>query len=211
MPITKRKENNMNNKDVRWTAAFLAALMMVPASSWAFGGGRGEGRMGPPSEAIEACKGKTEGTEVEFSSRRGDKVKATCRMMPVPEGFAGEDGPMGKDLMAKKLGLNDSQKEKINALLKTEQEKSAPLRQQIEESRDQLRKTSLATPFNETAVQAVAAKIAKLKTEMMVSRARVKSEIYALLTTEQRAQAEKLRLPRGPRYGQHMPHFGWED
>lgn len=202
----------MNGKGIRWTAALLAVVVMVPASSWAFKGGRGEGRMGPPSEAIEACKGKTEGTEVEFTTRRGDKVKATCRMMPVPEGFAGDEGPRGmKGRMAQELGLSDSQKKQVKELLKAEQEKSAPLRQQIEENREQLRKASLTAPFNEAAVRALAAKHAQLKTELIVSRARVGSEISALLTPEQRTQAEKLRLPTGSRHGQHMPHFGWED
>jgi Spy/CpxP family protein refolding chaperone len=168
--------------------------------------------MGPPSEAIEACKGKTEGTEVEFTTRRGDKVKATCRMMPVPEGFAGDEGPRGmKGRMAQELGLSESQKKQINALLKAEQEKSAPLREQIEENREQLRKASLTAPFNEAAVRELAAKQAQLKTELLVSHARVKSEISALLTPEQRARAEKLRPPMGPRPGQHMPHFGWDD
>lgn len=199
-------------KSMRWTAAVLAAAVMIPASSWAFRGGRGEGPMGPPSEAIEACKGKAAGTAVEFTNRRGDKVTATCRMMPVPEGFAGEDGPRGmKGRMAQELGLNDSQKEKINALLKTEREKSEPLRKQIDENREQLRKASLTTPFNETTVRALATKLAQLKTDMMISHARVKSEISALLTPEQRAQAEKFQPPMGRRHGQGGPRCGWDD
>jgi Spy/CpxP family protein refolding chaperone len=168
--------------------------------------------MGPPSEALEACKGKAEGTVVEFLNRRGDKVAATCRMMPVPEGFGEKGGPGGmKGRMAQELGLSDSQKEKIDALLKAEQEKSAPLRKQIDENREQLRKASLTTPFNETSVRALATKLAQLKTDMMISHARVKSEISALLTPEQRAQAEKLQPPMGRGHGHAGPQCGWND
>lgn len=198
-------------KGIRWTAAVLAVAVMVPASSWAFRGGRGEGPMGPPAEALEACKGKAEGTAVEFLNRRGDKVAATCRMMPVPEGGRGMGGPQGmKGRMVQELGLSDSQKEKIDALLKAEQEKTGPLRKQIDEARQQFHKASLATPFNEASIRTLATKVAQLKTEMMVSHARVRSEISALLTPEQRAQAEKFQPPMGLP-GKGGPHFGWDD
>ncbi|AWB65710.1 hypothetical protein C2869_04315 [Saccharobesus litoralis] len=39
-------------------------------------------KFGPPPEAIEACKGKAEGQEVSFTTRRGDELDATCRKLP---------------------------------------------------------------------------------------------------------------------------------
>jgi len=46
----------------------------------------------PPQEAIDACKGKSEGTSVEFTTPRGT-LKGTCKSMngqlvAVPEGGA---------------------------------------------------------------------------------------------------------------------------
>jgi hypothetical protein len=38
-----------------------------------------EGAMKPPPEAIEACKGKSEGTAVQFITPRGDTFKGVCR------------------------------------------------------------------------------------------------------------------------------------
>jgi hypothetical protein len=35
----------------------------------------------PPQEAYTACKGKTEGTVVEFTTPRGETVKGVCRLM----------------------------------------------------------------------------------------------------------------------------------
>jgi len=38
-----------------------------------------EGRMKPPPEAIAACKGKSEGTVVQFRTSRGDTFKGVCK------------------------------------------------------------------------------------------------------------------------------------
>jgi hypothetical protein len=36
---------------------------------------------GPPPEAVAACKGKTEGTKVQFTGHRGEKVSGVCKKM----------------------------------------------------------------------------------------------------------------------------------
>ena len=46
-----------------------------------------KGPKGSIGKAIEACKDKTEGDAVEFVTPHGDKVKATCRIMALPENF----------------------------------------------------------------------------------------------------------------------------
>jgi periplasmic protein CpxP/Spy len=129
---------------------------------------------------------------------------------PAGEEWAGGNSAPLIDRLAKALDLSDVQKEKISAILKAEREKIAPLRQQMAENREQLRQAALAVPFDESAVRAIAAKAAPLVTELMVSGARVKNGINALLTPEQRTQAEKLRMLMGPRPG-HMLHFGFEE
>jgi hypothetical protein len=70
----------------------LLLMGLVVTVIWASDGRPGQGRMGPPPEAIEACKGKTEGAAVEFKDPRGQSVKAICRscnssLAAVPEGF----------------------------------------------------------------------------------------------------------------------------
>lgn len=74
---------------------FVSALVSV----WAMDGPPGSGgKMGPPPETIEACKDKAEGTAVEITTPRGDKIKATCKqvndqLVAVPEGgFRGRKG-----------------------------------------------------------------------------------------------------------------------
>jgi|SRR5208282_68988 len=40
-----------------------------------------QGSMKPPPEAITACKGKSEGTFVQFTTSRGDTLKGVCRQV----------------------------------------------------------------------------------------------------------------------------------
>jgi len=89
----------MNKNLIGTMAGLLLLIGSAPAVVLAFDGPSGRGdRMGPPPEAIEACKGKTEGDAVEFTTPRGDKVTATCKLVDsqlvaVPEGgFRGQKG-----------------------------------------------------------------------------------------------------------------------
>lgn len=40
-----------------------------------------QGSMKPPPEAIAVCKGKSEGTIVQFKTSRGDTLKGVCRQV----------------------------------------------------------------------------------------------------------------------------------
>ena len=127
-------------------------------------------------------------------------------------GFHGKGGGPGMRMerMAEVLDLTDTQKEKVSAILKAEQEKTAPLRQQLAENREKMMQTTLPEKFDEAAVRAIATKQAQIKTEMMVSHARAKSEIHALLTPEQRTLAQKLGPMMGPRH-ERMQRFGGDE
>lgn len=48
-------------------------------------GGQGGRPSGPPQEFIDVCKGKAAGTVVQVKTPRGDTMKATCKMVAVPE------------------------------------------------------------------------------------------------------------------------------
>jgi hypothetical protein len=61
-------------------------------------GGR-RGQMGPPTEAYEACKDKSEGDSVEITTPRGETLKAVCKQIngklaAMPEG--GLRGPQAE-------------------------------------------------------------------------------------------------------------------
>ncbi len=196
------------------SAVILALAAMVPTAGLAFGGHWGDGNPnGPPQEAIDACAEMSEGDTVQFRSPRGDTVSGICRdirggLIAVPEGgFSGRHRGMGPgkriDRMAKKLDLTEAQKKQVTAILASEREKAEPLRQQLADNRENLRKAIEAEPFDEATVRALAQSQNEARVELVVSRARAKSQIYALLTPEQRELARKLGPMGEGRHGRH--------
>ena len=83
----------MKNAKMKTIICLLVLVSLVPVTSWAYGNdGEGKHRTGPPSEAIEACKGKQVGDDVKFTGRRGEALTATCeqrhnQLVAVPEGM----------------------------------------------------------------------------------------------------------------------------
>ena len=63
--------------------------------------------MKPPPEAIEACKGKSEGTTVQFTTSRGDTLKGVCKqfegvLAAMPErGAPSSEGKQPKEYYSK--------------------------------------------------------------------------------------------------------------
>ena len=201
---------------IKKTAVILALAAMVPAAGLAFDGHWCGGRSkGPPQEAIAACADLNEGDTVQFTSPRGNTVTGICRevgggLVAVPDkGSHGKHRAMGPgkriDRMAKKLHLTEAQKEQVKAILASERDKIEPLRQQLAENRENLRKAIEADPFNEATVRALAASQNETRVELVVFRARTKSQIYALLTPEQRELTKTL----GPRGEGRDGHRHW--
>jgi protein CpxP len=109
------------------------------------------------------------------------------------------------DRMAEALDLTPEQREQIKAIRAAEQDKVAPLKEKLQKGREQLRVAAEQQPFDEAAVRALAADQAEIRTEMIVSHARVKNQIHALLTPEQREKAEQMRSSMKERRG-HKGH-----
>jgi hypothetical protein len=87
------------NRYIIEAAIFFLISGSSPATVWAMDGPSGSGRhMGPPSEAVEACKDKSEGDKVEITNPRGEKMNAVCKqlhgqLVAMPEdGFGGPKG-----------------------------------------------------------------------------------------------------------------------
>jgi len=87
----------MNRHIIETAAVFLLISGSVLVESWAMDIPPGTGKhMGPPPEAIEACRDKNKGDTVEITSPRGEKMNAVCeqidgQLIAVPEGgFRGQ-------------------------------------------------------------------------------------------------------------------------
>ncbi len=202
---------------VRKTFLILSVMVIIPVAGHAFGPYGGAGKtMGPPQEAIDACKDLNKGDLVQFTTCCGATVSGVCRevgggLVAVPEkGFRGMHRGIGPGnraaRLSKALNLTEAQQEQVKAILESERETTAPLRQQLAETREKIREATLAQPFDESTVRALMEDQGKTRVELALSRARTKSRIYALLTPEQRESAGKLG-PWGKK--RHGHHHGW--
>lgn len=101
--------------------------------------------------------------------------------------------------MASVLKLTDAQQAQIEALISTDAEQNAPLHRQLAENERALREATTAASLDEATVRALAATKGNLMTEMIVSRAKLRNAINAILTAEQRELADRLDpLKYGP-------------
>jgi Spy/CpxP family protein refolding chaperone len=108
--------------------------------------------------------------------------------------------------MSETLDLSAEQQEKVKAILEEHRTRVAPLRQSLDEGRDNLRQAVKSETFDEAAVRTLAASQADTRTEMMVERARMQNRINALLTQEQRELAEEKLAGRMEHRGER--HHG---
>ena len=103
------------------------------------------------------------------------------------------------EMMVTVLDLSDEQKVQLETLMTQQRQDKQQLREKMRASRDALREVEAAETFNEADFLAKAIKQAEVKTEMMAERAKMKQQIYALLTPEQQEKADKLSEMRGHR------------
>ena len=69
----------MNKHIINTSAGILLLIGSASAAVWAVDGPPDSGRyMGPPPEAVEACKDKNEGAEVEFATRREKRSRLSA-------------------------------------------------------------------------------------------------------------------------------------
>ena len=95
------------------------------------------------------------------------------------------------EIMAEVLDLNESQQDKIRSIHEEERADMKEIMQQIREGHEQMRALLKADSFNEDAVRTLAKAQESLRTEMFVSRAKAKHEVFQLLTSEQQELAKK--------------------
>jgi Spy/CpxP family protein refolding chaperone len=104
--------------------------------------------------------------------------------------------PFARRIMARiaeRLGLTEAQKTEIKSILVAERPQAEPLLRQLAATRKQLRDATRSGSFDEAQVRSLATQQAQTITELIVTRERVKSKVYNVLTPEQRARAEKMR------------------
>ncbi|MFN0112201.1 MAG: Spy/CpxP family protein refolding chaperone [Blastocatellia bacterium] len=102
------------------------------------------------------------------------------------------------------LDLSDAQEAQIKAILEAEKPKVQPLVAQLAANRKALTEATDNGTFNEAQVKSIADKQGDTLAALIVEKERVKTQIYAVLTPEQRAKAEQFRSRIEDRMKQHF-------
>ena len=111
---------------------------------------------------------------------------------PPGGGFPGGPGREGLGPLARDLNLSDEQKAQIQKITESFRENTTALQDQLRTLRD-TEPDPLTSGFDEAAVRAAADARAKVEVELSVARAKMLSQIGAVLTSEQKAQIEAKR------------------
>lgn len=112
------------------------------------------------------------------------------------KGFGGKRGGLLGGRFAEKLNLTDAQKEQIKQITARYRESAKATREQRRGQRAGGFDAFGGGTFDEAQVRAAAQARANARVEREVTRARMMSEIYNVLTAEQKAQLAALRQQR---------------
>jgi len=106
------------------------------------------------------------------------------------------NGQSGMQRMTENLGLSDKQQEQIKQIHSDSHETMKSMRDAMMANRDAMQKLDPAARDYMTQVDKLAAEKGALVEAMMKEHARVRAEMAAVLTPEQRAKAAELRKER---------------
>ena len=96
-------------------------------------------------------------------------------------GMRGEQGAM---MMLRRLDLTSDQQAKVKEIFEANKGTVQPLREQLKANHEKL--AALGGDFDEGQVTAIAKEQGDLMSQMIVARQKVKSQIFAILTDDQR-------------------------
>ena len=93
----------------------------------------------------------------------------------------------------KRLNLTEDQKARIKQIRQSYRERNQPLRQELRAKRQELRQASEGGTFNEALATQKLIETASLQAKLMGEQFRLRQEMLAVLTPEQRSQLEQMR------------------
>src|SRR4051812_39770091 len=118
-----------------------------------------------------------------------------------PGGFdgrpGGPGGPGGLPLQA--LNLSGTQQDQIKQLMQQFRQENENAAQQLRTAMEARRKAVETIPVDEGLIRSTTQALVDAETEVAIHQARLQSEIFAVLTPDQQAQAKKLLAERNQR------------
>lgn len=145
------------------------------------------------------------------SPQKGDSQGPSGKRHGHGEGW-GERGGRGggmHGMFFRGLNLTDDQKAKMKQISQSFRERTQPLHQELRAKRQELRQAGEGATFNESLATQKLQQSAGLQAKLMGERLKMRQEMLAVLTPEQKAQMEQKRAEfkdkrseRGHRKGQ---------
>lgn len=118
-----------------------------------------------------------------------------------------EDGMFGGhllDRMTQDLGLTDAQQTQIKGLMDQQKATVKPLFQQLALGHQQMMQLIQSNNFDEAKARQIATQQAQVRIEMDVAMARTGSQIFQVLTPDQKTKAVELMKQHEQRFNKHM-------
>lgn len=94
------------------------------------------------------------------------------------------------------LGLTEEQKAKVREIITESKRRISPLVESLRSNRENLRKLAFTGSFDEKTVSEIASQSGQIISQIIVERERAKSQIYEILTEEQKIKLAELRAKR---------------
>ena len=114
--------------------------------------------------------------------------------------------------ISRELNLTDAQKAQVKTLFEAQHATEEQRHTKLDELRKQIEAATANGQFDENTVRNLASQQSQLMTDQMVDHLRLNSQIYGLLTAEQKTKADQMmkmhdeRGPGGPgEHGHHGP------
>lgn len=101
------------------------------------------------------------------------------------------------------LDLTDAQQTQIKAILTKEKPTIEPLMEQLGQTHSQMRQFEESATFDEAKVRAIAAQQSQTMIDLAVEKARMKNEMYQVLTADQKAKLQKMESRHEQRFMNH--------
>ncbi len=105
-------------------------------------------------------------------------------------------GGRGAGLALRALDLTDAQREQVRQLTEQHREQTRTLVERARAAGEAQRQAMDAPSFSEQQVRAAAQAFAEARTDLAVQQARLRSDVYALLTPEQQQRLQQLQAER---------------
>lgn len=110
----------------------------------------------------------------------------------------------GHAMMFRGLDLTEEQKAQMKQIRQTSKATIKPIREQMKANRQKLAELSANGNFNAAQVQEIATQQGSLSAQMIVEKERVKSQIFQILTPEQKAKAAEMQVQRKQKMQERM-------